>query len=122
MSNRPPVLLGVLRSEFDDTGTTSAEISEAVHLVNHVLDAWIHHRITAHTADALLHYAIWTTPDGVSYTIGATTRRWYRKDTSTSSWSVTPAPELVTDADRTAFVTTSRNMSAAIWSLTQPPA
>lgn len=93
----PRPFVGSLRSEFDESSNLHAVCIALQRAHDTLIAAW--HRGRLEPADLLerLQLLRCADADGVEYTIGATTQRWYRRAVGEERWRLAPAPD--PDAD-----------------------
>lgn len=78
-SSQPGVFFGVLRSEFDTPDALPDAFSQAKEAFDELLSAYRNGRIGPEQAGVALSRMILTDRNGLQWTAGATTGRWYRR-------------------------------------------
>lgn len=116
-AKRSPVFLGVLRSEFDSADEVAALFARAEELTESVLDAWVDDVVSAADAATVLAAGVLVTGGGVRWVMGATTRRWYRKDSGDHPWRVAAPPAVLDAGDERAVSVTVEAFASAVAAL-----
>lgn len=89
-----PGVLGTLRSEFDiDQTELSAEFVALEQLTQQVREAFLQGRASEMGAAELLRELRLPGDDGATWTIGATSGNWYRRDEVARVWELAAPPE-----------------------------
>lgn len=125
VSSSAGVFLGTLRSEFDEPAALPAVFARLLDDVEAVLAEHRNGTLDEHATAAQLSELTLTDADGAQWTLGATTRRWYRR-TRGGSWLPTPPPaasggEVVASFELDeALLSTMTRSAAALNSLDAP--
>lgn len=100
----PAFFLGTLRSELDTPAEISSEFRNLEIAFAKVLTVYQRGLINKEETGEILTNLRISDSQGTQWTLGATTRRWYKR-TLGSSWKVTPPPAAANDPvlEETAF-------------------